>query len=750
MSTVYLRRLQLVLPTRGVVALLCGAAAMLPAVVVTAQTVAQTTADTGIEEVVVTATRRSESLQSVAGEVTALTGTNLAELNAHEFADFAAYVPGLSYASEGPTSNLIVIRGITTGSQLSSAVGLYLDDVPLGASTSFGLGYESLNVNVFDLARVEVLNGPQGTLYGATSLGGTIKYVTAPPDLRKFSADAGAEVYSTEHSGVSHAYRGMLNLPFGDGIGALRLDGFGEYDAGYAEDPVYHRDNLGWARPEGGRGSLLLEPLEGLDIRLSAFTQRITGEGGDIGFFSPTTHQPTLGNSYYQAYPTAQPGLSSLNLFSLVVDYDTSWAKASSITGYQINHGLSSTDESYVYQPALAAFGGGRDPWSLYVNTQTKKTTEELRLASHDDVRFKWLVGGYFDSEKTIEVVDLFDLANPGGTFFGIPPFNSALPSTYHEYAGYADLTVAVTSQFDIGLGVRYSHQTQDYGETVAGLLATGSGLVVTRPTATSDQSVTTYLINPKYKLTEDAMVYARVASGFRPGGPNFVLAPGLGNPTFAPDRLWNYELGEKTTFLDHKLSVDLDVYDIEWKDIQVTVNNGGVNQLENAGNARVDGVELAVNYRVLAALSLGGSAAYTNARLVTTAPVLEVTTTGDRLPFSPRANFALIATYDFPIMTDYTGAFSVNERYVGDRTSGFGTAVSPQFQLAPYATTDLNFTINAPHQVQVGLYAKNILDKIGQVSSTTIANEYNPAAPVPVFLSTPRTFGLTANVKFD
>jgi len=741
-------------------AIVCGIAtygAATPLLAQTAPAAASTApSDDALETIVVTATRRSESLQSVPGEVTALTSNTLSELNAHDFADFAAYVPGLSYASEGPTSNLIVIRGITTGSQLSSAIGLYLDDIPLGASTSFGLGYESLNVNLFDLSRVEVLNGPQGTLYGATSLGGTVKYVTAPPDLMNFRADAGVEVSSTEHTGVSHAYRGMVNLPFGEGIAALRLDGYGEYDAGYAEDPVYHRNNLGWAKPEGGRASFLLQPLEGLDIRLTALTQRISGEGGDIGLFSPVTHQPTLGNAYYQAFPTAQPGISSLNLFAVNIDYDMSWAKASSITGYQLNHGLSSTDVSYIYQAALGALGGGADPWSLYVNTDTKKTTEELRLASHDDTWLKWLVGAYFDSEKTEEVVDLLDEAHPGGTFFGIPPFNSALPSTYHEYAGYGDLTVSVTKQFDIGLGVRYSRQTQDYGETVAGLLATLSAVSITRPTATSNQSVTTYLINPKYKITDDAMVYARVASGFRPGGPNFVLAPGLGNPTFAPDRLWNYELGEKTTFLDHKLSVDLDVYDIEWKDIQVTVNNGGVNQLENAGNARVDGVELAFNYRIVPALTVGGSAAYTNARLITAAPVLDVTTTGDRLPLSPRANFALIATYDFPITTDYAGAFSVNERYIGDRTTGFDRyspnafLPSPNFQLAPYAMTDLNFTVNAPHQVQIGLYVKNMFDKIGQVSATTTANEYNPVAPVAVFLAQPRTLGLTANVKFD
>src|SRR6185437_12599456 len=137
-----------------------------------------------------------------------------------------------------------------------------------------------------------------------------------------------------------------------------------------------------------------------------------------------------------------------------------------------------------------------------------------------------------------------------------------------------------------------------------------------------SNQSVTTYLVNPSYRITDDLMVYARAASGFRPGGPNFVYA-GKGNPTFAPDRLWSYEIGEKATFLDRRATLDFDLYDIDWKDIQVTVNNGGVNQLENAGKAHVTGAEMSFRYRILSALTLGGSAAYTNAHLASTAPVI-------------------------------------------------------------------------------------------------------------------------------
>ncbi|HXP64488.1 MAG TPA: TonB-dependent receptor plug domain-containing protein, partial [Steroidobacteraceae bacterium] len=492
-----------------------------------------------LAEIIVTATRRSESIQNVPSSITALTSGTLDQINARDLNDFAGFVPGLSFSSTGPSTNLLVIRGITTGSQLSSATGVYLDDIPLGASTSNGVGYQSLNINTFDLNRIEVLNGPQGTLYGATSLGGTIKYIPNSPDIKNFGMDVGLQVSSTQHGHIDHAYTGMVNMPIAD-IAAIRIDGYQVYDSGYAKDPIYGRDNQGWSRSEGGRVALLLKPSDDLDIQLRASTQHIPSESADVGFRDPKTHQPTYG-VYDQAYPTFQPSDYSLTLYSAAINYDTPWARFSSITGLQVNNGTSYTDNSLTYDAALStAFAIPiNDPFSLYVNTTTKKFTQEFRVASHENTTFQWLAGAFLSNEKTSEIVDLLDTATPAGTFFGISPFTSFLPSTYREYAAYADGTIFFTRQLELGLGVRYSRQKQAYEETVSGLLATGSAAVLTPPVATSDQSVMTYLINPKFHITDDVMIYARAASGFRPGGPNFVLAPGLGNPTYDPDRLW-------------------------------------------------------------------------------------------------------------------------------------------------------------------------------------------------------------------
>jgi len=734
---------------RFMLAALTGTAASLCASWVAAQAVATATggSSTELSEIIVTATRRSESIQNVPSSVTALTSNTLEEIKARDLNDFAGFVPGLSFASTGPSTNLLVIRGITTGSQLSSATGVYLDDIPLGASTSNGVGYQSLNINAFDLNRIEVLNGPQGTLYGATSLGGTIRYIPNAPNLYSFGLNAGVEVSSTEHGHINHAYTGMVNMPIAD-VAAIRIDGYQVYDSGYAKDPIYGRDNQGWARSEGGRVALLLKPTDDLDITLRASTQHIPSESADVGFRDPKTHQPTYG-TYDQAYPTFQPSNYSLTLYSAAINYDTPWAKFSSITGLQTNNGTSYTDNSLTYDAALGFLGAAADPWSLYVNTTTKKFTQEFRVASHENTTFQWLAGAFLSNEKTSEVVDLFDNANPGGTILGISPFTSFLPSTYREYAAYADGTIFFTKQLELGLGVRYSRQKQAYAETVSGLLATGSAAVLTPPVATSDQSVMTYLINPKFHITDDVMVYARAASGFRPGGPNFVLAPGLGNPTYDPDRLWSYELGEKATFLDKRATLNFDIYDILWKDIQVTVNVGGVNQLENAGTARVTGAEMAFDYRILPALTLGGSAAYTNARLTSIPTVIGVTTLGVRLPLSPRFNFALIGTYDIDLAGGYTGSVNVTDRWIGERHAGFDTEISRPYNLASYNITDLNFTVRSPYHLEYGLFVRNVFDKAGEVSANIIPLQYNHDAPVQVFLAQPRTVGLSINYKY-
>ncbi|HWG67112.1 MAG TPA: TonB-dependent receptor [Rhodanobacteraceae bacterium] len=700
--------------------------------------------------IVVTATRRSESIQNVPGGVTSLTGAFLDQIHANSFEQFAGFVPGLSYDSLGPTSDIVAIRGVTTGgTQLSSGIGMYFDQVPIGASTPFGVGFQTIPINTFDLSRIEVLNGPQGTLYGANALGGAIKYVPAAPNLDNFGALASAGLSSTAHAGTNYGMDVMFNAPLSPGKVALRVDGVQQYDTGFGNNTLLGTDNQGSAHTTMGRAQLLAQITPDLSVKLTAFSQKIRGDGLNVDFRDITTGQPTQ-DVYDQQFALRQPESNSLRMFSGVIDWNLHWATFTSITAYQNNNGTYLTDLSDLYNVVFHDFFGfPLSEYGLYVDTTTRKTSQEFRLQSPQGQRFEWLLGAYGAHETTHEFVNLQNAPDPQGLLLGFSPFYGVLPSLYKEASVFADGTYHFTDQFDVTVGARYSRNNQHYQQFANGWLVVpvAPGLT-THEDATATQSVTTWLLNPRYHFTKDFMVYAKVASGYRPGGPNFVLQLGQGAPTFQPDKLWNYEIGEKATLLDGRATLNADVYDIHWSRIQLTVNNGGINQIENGGSARIKGAELSAALKATSHLTFTASGAYTDAKLSSAVPALGLTQSGSRLPFSAKFNVALAATYGFNVGSQSTGQFTLSDTWVGDRTAGYkGSPIAPYYQLPGYNTTNLDLAIYAPHGIEVDAFLHNAFDKAGQISATTTTNEYDPFAPVPVVLSQPRTLGVRLTI---
>jgi len=721
-------------------------------------------------EIVVTANRRSESAQSVGGEVTALGGADLSRMHANTFNDFATSVPGLSFQSNSPTNNLIAIRGVASSTaELGSAIAVYLDDVPVGASTQFGLGSQSFNFNLFDMERVEVLNGPQGTLYGANALGGALKYVTRKPQLGHWEGEVDADASVTEHAGLNQAIKVMLNVPIGQTL-ALRIDGIRSRDDGWGDDPTHFRTHLGTAQTTGGRASLLWKPVADFEVLLSAFAQKVTADGLDDGFYNIGDSTPQ-GGAYQQNYALNQPSSNTVDVFSSTISYDFHFAKLISVSAYQHNHGTYDQDDSVFYGvlvPIYAAafnqyFGAaipGPSPYDLSVDTRTNKFTQELRLQSASNHRLEWVAGAFYTHETTDEQVNLLYTGNANGDLpapYSSYPFFGYLPSTYKEIAGFADATGYIGQVFDITLGIRYSHQTQVYSSNIGyigfGPSVVNGQLVYGTPafhSADSSQGVTTYLVNPRLHLTKDIMLYGRVASGFRPGGPNFFLGTAGLPATFNPDKIWNYEIGEKGSFFDHHLTFDVDGYDIEWSNIQTTQNVGGINQLVNAGNARVKGAEVVVAVKPGGGFSLNGSGAYTDAYFTTTAPVVGVNYTGARLPLSPRYNFALGATYRFKLGSA-AGTASVTDVWTGDRTSGFaGSATNILYKLPPYNSLNASIGVELANGVELDAFVKNLLDSKGQLSANTLNNVFIPNAAVPVTLSQPLTAGVSVKFRWS
>ncbi|TAL88861.1 MAG: TonB-dependent receptor [Rhodanobacter sp.] len=707
-------------------------------------------AATNLPTIMVTATRRSESIQDVPGAVTSLTGSFLDQIHANSFEQFAGFVPGLSFSSLGPTSDIIAIRGVTTGgTQLSSGIGMYFDQVPIGASTPNGVGFQTIPINTFDLSRVEVLNGPQGTLYGANALGGAIKYVPTSPNLNDFGAVGSTTLSSTAHAGINYGVNAMFNLPLAPGKVALRVDGVQQYDTGFGHNTLLGIDNQGSAHTTMGRAQLLAQVTPDLSVKLSAFSQKIRGNGLNVDFRDIATGQPTLG-TYEQAFALHQPESNSLQTYSGTIDWNLHWATFTSITAYQDNNGKYLTDLSDLYNVVFHEFYGfPLSVYGLYVDTTTRKTTQEFRLESPQGQRIEWLLGAYASHETTHEFIDLQNSPDPQGLLFGFSPFYGVLPSLYKETSAFADGTFHFTDRFDVTLGARYSRNSQRYQQFANGwLVVPAAPGLTTHEDATSKQSVTTWLLNPRYHITKDFMVYAKVASGYRPGGPNFVLQLGQGAPTFKPDKLWNYEIGEKATLLDGRATLNADLYDIRWSRIQLTVNNGGINQIENGGSARIKGAEVSAAWKVTPHFTLTGSGGWTDAKLTSAVPALGLLHSGARLPFSPKYNVALSGTWNFNVGRQSTANLTVSDVYVGGRTAGYrSSAIAPYYRLPGYNTTNLDLAIFAPHNIEVDVFLHNAFDKAGQVSATTVANEYDPFAPVPVVLSSPRTIGVRVTI---
>ncbi len=707
---------------------------------------------TTLPTIVVTATRRSESIQKVPGGVTSLTGAFLDKIHANSFEQFAGFVPGLSYDSLGPTSDIVAIRGVTTGgTQLSSGIGMYFDQVPIGASTPFGVGFQTIPINTFDLARIEVLNGPQGTLYGANALGGAIKYVPAQPNLDGFGALASAGVSGTAHAGTNYGMDVMFNAPLAPGKVALRVDGVQQYDTSFGNNTLLGIDNQGSAHTTMGRAQLLAQITPDLSVKLSAFSQKIRGNGLNVDFRDITTGQPTQG-TYDQQFALRQPESNSLRMFSGTIDWNLHWATFTSITAYQNNNGTYLTDLSDLYNVVFHDFFGfPLSEYGLFVDTTTRKTSQEFRLQSPQGQRFEWLLGAYGAHETTHEFVNLQNAPDPQGLLLGFSPFYGVLPSLYKEASFFADGTYHFTDQLDVTVGARYSRNNQHYQQFANGWLVVpvAPGLT-THEDATATQSVTTWLLNPSYHFTQDFMVYAKVASGYRPGGPNFVLQLGQGAPTFQPDKLWNYEIGEKATLLDGRATLNADLYDIYWSRIQLTVNNGGINQIENGGSARIKGAEFSAALKATPHLTFTASGAYTDAKLSSAVPALGLAQPGSRLPFSAKFNAALAATYGFNVGSQSTGQFTLSDVWVGNRTAGYkGSPIAPYYQLPGYNTANLDLAIYAPHGIEVDAFLHNAFDKAGQVSATTTSNEYDPFAPVPVVLTQPRTIGVRLTIAW-
>jgi len=725
----------------------------------------------GLQEIVVTAQKREERLFDVPVAVTAITSESLTTQNLVRTSDFYSSVPGLQYSGgeSGRVSNLS-LRGITSGGNTNPTLAILIDDVPFGGATNAG----QPPIPDFDPAtidRLEVLRGPQGTLYGAASLGGLIKYVTRAPSTKDFSGRLEVGTNTVDGGSEGYSARGSVNIPLLEDRVALSVSGFYRDDPAYIDNiyPTATANNVNTRKLSGGRGALLVRPIDDLTITLSALGQKVTSRNSDLSFSSggilicpacqpagstaPTTFTPIYNNlTTIKVVPSK--GDATFDLYTIRAEYDLHWAQLTSITAYGESDNELDNDVTAVFGRLLVpAYGAPAGSTVVIANADhTHKFTQEARLGAKGK-QLDWLAGVFYDLEHATTDQTL-TLGDAGGKELAVPYIGSG-PSTYKEYAGFADVTYHATDKLDVQVGGRYAKNkqvsTQKFNIDGPAQFAFGPTSTISAP---SEESSSTWLFTPSYHLTPDLLTYFRLATGYRPGGPNTGV-PNV-NKTFGSDSVINYELGFKGFVIPHQLSLDVSIFEIDWKDIQLQ-DTDAVSQLTfltNGGKARSRGLETAVQWSPWTGFTLDGSATYTDAVLTEDLPEVANATalsgkSGDRLPFTPRFATNISAQQDFPI-TDRIDAFvGATYTYVGERLSAFKTdspaATRPRFSMPGYSLFDLRAGLNYDKHWHLDLYARNLTNKYGVIAAT---NRNGTATPNAVFTQ-PRTLGLTASYDF-
>jgi len=616
----------------------------------------------GIETIVVTAEKRSEDLQSAPLAIQALSTEKLEQLHVTNFADYVKYLPSVTYTvggpgggNDGPGFANVSMRGVTSGNDGNHSgslptVGIYLDEAPV---TTIG---GALDIHVYDIARVESLSGPQGTLYGASSEAGTIRIITNRPDASKFSAAFDVAVNAVDHGSFGYIAEGYVNQPLTDNI-AIRLVGYSEHDAGYIDNVHATKtyptsgiviDNAKLVKKDfnsadivGGRAALEIDLDDNWTITPSIIGQHTQTSGvfaydpkfGDlkVGHFFPEF----VHDDWYQAALTVEGKISNLDV-----------VYAGSFMGRTINAASDYTDYSFFYD-TLYGYGvyiydnhGSLIDPSQYIKEYDyfTKLSNELRVSTPADQPLRFVGGVFFERQghyilQNYTIANLSDEhADPGVNQVSVPGWPGTLLLTDQERVdrdaalfGEMSYDVLPNLTFTAGGRVFYAANSLKGFFGFSSVYSSHTGVsqcfaptsVHTGPCTNLDKIVYesgfTHKLNLSWKIDDDHMVYATWSTGFRPGGINRRGTI----PPYRPDRLTNYEIGWKTTWLDNTLRFNGAMYRQDWSNPQFSfLGLNSFTEVHNAGAARIWGSEMDVIWQPIDGLTLNGAFTYTDAFL--------------------------------------------------------------------------------------------------------------------------------------
>ena len=739
-----------------------------------------------LQEIVVTAEKRESTVQKTPISITAISGTDLQASGLSDFTSVAQQVPGVSFKTSGPGQTEFEMRGLTSTGGESPTVGFYLDDAVLTPAAMAQNGKTVIDPSLFDLNRVEVLRGPQGTLYGAGSMGGTIKLVTNQPDPHAFGANV--EVIgsgTTGGGGFNHTENVMLNIPLMQDVVALRLVGTDKYIDGWIDRKVVSpfpveinnstaRGDVAGApvaqdvrhsnteRLQAGRASLLIQPMDRLSITAGFMHQSLTQDGPN------TIDSPPLNEVHYQPFDVAEPFEDKFDLYTLTGKYNFDSSQLVSATAYWDRQQNQTQDISEAMQDYIGGFFGppaafpysstgtvteggstffGLGAGSITEDDYTRQFSEELRLASTGDDPLQWLVGGYYSSFGATSHVYSFYPATANG-FNG--DFGTTNLADNHrkvdidQYAAFGEVSYMLPNHLKASLGARYYQYHSNSVTSVSGVSANGTSNPLF---GLAQNSGVTPKLDLAYIPDGNTTIYATMSKGFRPGGPNSPIpvppCASAAPSQFGPDSVWNYELGEKLRFLDSRVTINGDIYYEDWTNVQQQVAPScGFKFTANAGKAKVYGAELEVAVVLMPGFVLSQNAGYTHATNSTTLPTAGVVA-GDRLLDVPQVTANTSLSYKQPLADGRNLVARLTNSYVDSiQDITFTRNTLPAYDLVGFRLGVETVRWSAI------LFVDNLTNKMALLSDTG-ALSANISILNRIATNQPRTIGADLNFKF-
>jgi len=709
-----------------------------------------------LQKVIVTANKREQAAIDVPASVSAISGERLSRGGATRLEDFAAQIPGLSIIEVTRGQTAVVLRGISTGAnQSTSTTAQYIDEAPIGSVNAYAHGsILTPDLNPDDLQRVEVLKGPQGTLYGAGAVGGLLRYVTAPANTEHLSGVISVGGNKITDGGYGSNERFALNIPLAKDVLGLRLSAFNRNEGGYIDNPVNGKSNVNAANTRGGRAALDWKLNADWSVKTWVLTQKLKADGyGSEDVLAPSL-TPLTGDLQRSTW-VPEPQTFSLNVANTTVKGRLGDFEVVSSTTWQ-NSGMHFLQDVSRPNTALLQliFGVPGLGAQSNVETKTRRISQELRArtsAFNDTLDYD--VGLFWTKENSSDAISAgspFFMAT--GMTLPTPVLADALTtSKYDEVSVFGNATFAITPKFDLMGGVRFSQDRQHFDQAYQPTIASPTASFVVQDV--SKQHLT-WMLGARYKPDNDTAIYARAASAYRPGGPS-ALPPGIlpdGRSSFDPDGLISYELGFKSEFLGAKASIEAAVFSTDWKRIQIltTAPSQTISYayFVNGGSAKSNGAEVTLIFIPAAGLTLRANGAYTDAHLTADAPAAGGVS-GDAMPYSPKWSGSIGADYNFALASAKAWVgLSVN--YTGERSSDFSQR--KLVEVPSYTTLNASAGVDIG-QFRVSLHARNITDKRGINYAAPGGDQVtgmNPSGnPFVAGVIPPRTVGVDLAYRF-